>query len=229
MIGICDNCNKEYRVRHIEEYKRNTNHYCSRSCYDEAKRKSFLNNFNNMQQGYYKIVEYRDKNNVIIQCSICGDITTAVINNLTQHKKPCRKCIDNKKRLKSLRKAIINYELKAIQHKQEQLDSLTIRFNKAMNKIEIHNRAIINKKAREKRKELKREARIKNNGIIDKDITLEQLYIRDKGICYLCNDKCNYDDYKITNEGYFIAGLRYPSIDHIIPLSKGRNAHLGKY
>ena len=83
-----------------------------------------------------------------------------------------------------------------------------------------HMQHITNKKARYKRQELQREKRIKNNGIIDKDITLEKLYIRDNGRCYICNNKCNYDDYKLTNEGYFITGKSYPSIDHIKPLSK---------
>lgn len=54
----------------------------------------------------------------------------------------------------------------------------------------------------------------------DKDITLEKLYNRDRGICALCGEHCNYDDY-ILKDKTFIAGNDYPSIDHIKPLSKG--------
>ena len=54
----------------------------------------------------------------------------------------------------------------------------------------------------------------------DKDITLETLYNRSDGICALCGEKCDYEDY-VFRDKVFIAGNRYPSIDHIKPLSKG--------
>ena len=54
----------------------------------------------------------------------------------------------------------------------------------------------------------------------DKDITLETLYNRDLGICALCGERCDYTDYIFKGE-VFIAGNRYPSIDHIVPISKG--------
>lgn len=56
--------------------------------------------------------------------------------------------------------------------------------------------------------------------IVDKDISLKKLYLRDKGICYLCGCKCSYEDYTIRN-GAFIVGQTYPSIEHIYPISKG--------
>ena len=54
----------------------------------------------------------------------------------------------------------------------------------------------------------------------DKDITLETLYNRSDGICALCGEKCDYEDY-VFRDKVFIAGNRYPSIDHIKSLSKG--------
>lgn len=69
-----------------------------------------------------------------------------------------------------------------------------------------------NKFARRKR-ELNRYKRLKENGTIDWDINLERLIKRDKGHCHLCNSKVIVnDDY---NSDY------YPSIDHVIPISKG--------
>lgn len=68
---------------------------------------------------------------------------------------------------------------------------------------------------------IRSDKRINESNLIDKDITLESLYDRDNGICYLCGTKCNYDDISITDEGYYIAGKTYPSIDHVNPLSKG--------
>ena len=52
-------------------------------------------------------------------------------------------------------------------------------------------------------------------------ITLNELYKRNKGICYICGRRCNYSDCRTNESGAFIAGESYPSIDHIIPLSKG--------
>lgn len=221
MLGKCDICNKQYKVRHIAEYNRNKKHYCSYECYNIDKRKSFINNFNKMQEGQYQLINYIDTTNVIIKCNICGNIYSCNSRNLIQYKKPCKVCKDNKRKVNILAKAIINNQLNIIADKRKELNQLVDRLTKALDKIKRKEIYKQNIKAKRKRAELKRENRIKNNGLIDKDITLEKLYIRDKGICYICNERCNYDDYKLTNEGYFIAGLKYPSIDHIIPLNKG--------
>lgn len=50
----------------------------------------------------------------------------------------------------------------------------------------------------------------------DNDITLEKLFGRDSGICYLCGGACDWDDMTDGN-----AGDSYPSIDHVLPLAKG--------
>lgn len=50
----------------------------------------------------------------------------------------------------------------------------------------------------------------------DNDITLEKLYRRDGGVCYLCGESCKWDDVTDGN-----AGDKYPSIDHVKPLAKG--------
>ena len=56
--------------------------------------------------------------------------------------------------------------------------------------------------------------------IVDKDITLQKLYLRDKGICWICGMMCDYSDYRRTEKA-FIAGNLYPSIDHVIPRCEG--------
>ena len=77
------------------------------------------------------------------------------------------------------------------------------------------------KKANNKKRETVRDKRLKENGEIDLTITLEKLYKRDDGVCKICGKKCDYNDYKKDENGTFIAGNNYPSIDHIIPISKG--------
>lgn len=53
----------------------------------------------------------------------------------------------------------------------------------------------------------------------DNDITLQQLYIRDKGRCYICGGQTDWNDYKLINKTKIGQG-NYPSIDHVIPLTK---------
>ena len=55
----------------------------------------------------------------------------------------------------------------------------------------------------------------------DRRVWLMPLIKRDKNICALCGKPCDLYDYDITETGVMIAGENYPSIDHIIPISKG--------
>ena len=66
-----------------------------------------------------------------------------------------------------------------------------------------------------------KDRRLRLNGKPDYSITLEKLHKKDNGVCYLCNKQTDYEDFKITEEGYFIAGENYPSIDHVMPIAKG--------
>lgn len=75
------------------------------------------------------------------------------------------------------------------------------------------------RKADNKRRDFNRRIKLKS-AMVDKDITVEGLYRRDNGTCYLCGRKCNFEDYTVR-DGAFIAGDWYPSIDHVIPLVKG--------
>lgn len=70
-------------------------------------------------------------------------------------------------------------------------------------------------------KEYKRRKRVLENGRVDKSITLERLIKRDENVCYLCGSECDKEDYKLNEEGYFITGFNYPSVEHVIPISKG--------
>ena len=51
----------------------------------------------------------------------------------------------------------------------------------------------------------------------DTDITLELLFKKDDGVCYLCGKQCDWND--VDADGN--AQGNYPSIDHVRPLSKG--------
>lgn len=71
----------------------------------------------------------------------------------------------------------------------------------------------------ERERSIRKDQRIKSRKR-DKGITLDKVFKRSNGICYLCGCKCDYDDY-IIRDGTFIAGNKYPSIEHIKPIAKG--------
>lgn len=68
-----------------------------------------------------------------------------------------------------------------------------------------------------KKKELKRRRACMDG---DWSISLEKLYDRDKGICHICGEVCDWSD-KTNRNGTIIAGNKYPSIDHVIALANG--------
>lgn len=77
-------------------------------------------------------------------------------------------------------------------------------------------------KCRKRRQNRKREHRIDRAEIIDNTITLEKLFKRDKGICWLCARECDWSNCSRDGETVIVHGM-YPSIDHVIPLAKGGN------
>ena len=76
------------------------------------------------------------------------------------------------------------------------------------------------RRAANKYKELSRRRKLKN-AMIDSDITIQKLFRRDNGVCYLCGCLCDWDDKEIRPDGTIVCGNTYPSIDHVKPLTKG--------
>ena len=57
----------------------------------------------------------------------------------------------------------------------------------------------------------------------DRTISVQKLYQRDGGICWICGGMTDPEDRKIREDGTIVCGERYPSIDHVIPISRGGN------
>ena len=55
----------------------------------------------------------------------------------------------------------------------------------------------------------------------DNRIKIKAIYERDSGTCYLCGCTCNFNDWKPGKIRKWSAGDTYPTIDHVIPISKG--------
>ena len=222
MKAICDECGKEFDIR-SSEYRKNQHHYCSVDCRCKVLRKTFIDNFNARVGNKYTLIEYKDKDNVTVKCKVCGGIFTRYSSSVVRMDCPC--CREYRARLKRLNADMVRTTRKLLKQRQKALDAMAERLHKAVEKSK--RKAMADQHRKEKRretdkiKELKRERRIKNNGAVDKDITLDKLFIRDNGVCSLCGGRCNYTDSIVNEKGHFIVGDTYPSIDHILPLSKG--------
>lgn len=70
---------------------------------------------------------------------------------------------------------------------------------------------------------VKKDRRIKKlkSICVDRNITLETLFKKSGGVCALCGGLCDWSDHTVKDDGSFVAGAMYPSIDHIKPISKG--------
>lgn len=197
--------------------------------------KNFLDNFNKEYGDRYEYVGgyTHSDNDVIIECKTCR---TRMSRNLrTMRRKDCLYCEgcmqeqrDRETLIRILNKRILtlNREIKLKeQEEQRQRDLITTcqecgkvfkadRFGVkyCSNKCSIR----MNARGRDKKRLYKR----LSNGRIDKDITLSKLIKKDNNICHICKGKCNRKDYAKTTEGHFIVGRDYPSIDHVVPVSK---------
>ena len=52
-------------------------------------------------------------------------------------------------------------------------------------------------------------------------VNWEVIYRRDGNRCHICGKQVNKKDFTRTDEGVFVAGPKYPTVDHVIPKSKG--------
>ena len=71
-----------------------------------------------------------------------------------------------------------------------------------------------------KRQNKRHDKRISRDKRID-NITLKKLYRRDRGKCYLCDGVCNWNDWRVSDKGNKYPGDTYPTIEHVIPISRG--------
>lgn len=203
-IGIypftCTHCGKGYLAK-----ERKYNKFCSRECF-----------FDNIK-----------KEIVIVTCGECG--------HAFNDRKTCPKCEKNK------HKKIMEDKLKKELVKQEKdKRKEIIKQEKEKEKIKkcgtcgemfIGNSSVsvycsdkCRKKASNRKSEIQkgiRGKRIKENGRIDHDISLEKLAKRDNDFCYLCNRKVDWNDFEITQNGAFKVGRSYPSIDHVVAVVNG--------
>lgn len=185
-----------------------------------------LREFNPDLEYYSDYINSESK--VKIRCKKCGDIFERYASCVRKNRKiRCYSCEKIKtKQRKERAKQLIKYKKYIDKEIQKNLNSIQLKMNICLqcNKLFIDTNKYCSNECCKKyhntvhseiRKRYKR-----NNGHIDKTITLEKLIKRDNNVCYICNRECNLNDYTFSGNT-FIAGNYYPSIDHVIPISKG--------
>ena len=228
MKYICANCNEPFTRKANGNYALN---FCCKECYDEYRKQEYITKFNSTYGDSFKVISFiGDKVN--IRCEKCGSNIQKATKHIWERDLICRNCRDIERQYK-------NTILNELKDQRKRLNSLIKRLEECHTYITTHtnkcevcgkeyigakNSKYCSDKCKNKthwyNNKLKRERRIQNNGMVDKDITLAKLYERDKGICYLCGCECELNDYEMENN-IFRVGKTYPSIDHIIPISKG--------
>jgi 5-methylcytosine-specific restriction endonuclease McrA len=230
---ICEYCGKEFTGR-----KRK---FCSSECRKLSERKHKSLNpqsdykrtvwiRDNIPDGFLLVGKYEGGNSIIkLKCIRCGNIIEGKIDSFRRHKTVrCSNCFKDKRSkygnksdyLDAMRTKREEREKEIINHKHINIyKRKCVECGVEFETTQI-NQKTCSDKCRKRWRNRNNDRRINKGNTIDKDITLATLYERDKGICYMCGCKCDWDDKKEI-DGFFKVGKAYPSIDHIIPLSRG--------
>lgn len=187
---------------------------------------------NKYTKGRYEYVDgYTNADNKInVRCSVCGNVFSRYYRDVLFGEYNCPKCKEKQKEciqwveeITALKRKIAVYEDKLnvlIQKAVERENSKRtcpvcgVKFTRGR-RIRYCSNSCANKN----RNRIK-DKRIKKECVVDKDISLQSLYKRDNGVCYICGRLCDWNDY-IVRDGTVICGDWYPSIEHIMPISKG--------
>lgn len=163
---------------------------------------------------------------VILKCKHCGDVVKRSMISIRHRKLKCQRCDAIKRNAEQERK---NQERKEEQAERERLKRIEKYKNTKRIQVQAQSCSICgglfipktsrsktcSKECRNRFNNRRKDKRIAKDKMIDKDITLEKLYIRDDGVCKLCGGMCDWNDEPNKIDS------KYPSVDHIIPIADG--------
>lgn len=173
------------------------------------------------------------RNPLTVRCKSCGGTFDTTLHKIKYENPKCPHCKaeEQRKRKQAEAERKAQLEIERIAQEEERERIRQERERKAQerwhdcpvcgtrtNRPKYCSKECANRTANA-RKEASRRIKIETN-MVDKDITLSALFNRDGGVCHICGDQCRWDDYTTVN-GQKIAGDWYPSIDHVVPISKG--------
>lgn len=236
-MNICYQCGKEFEGRKKK--------YCSTECANKAKIKSRIEEAKKIadsnrkkwleEQKHFEVLsEWESGNtNIKLKCTKCGEVFEKQIDSARQQTRcpSCYKYNDprtkygsiadyqrhrkeewekNKDKIEAERNAKKEEERKAKLRK-----GVCVVCGKEFETLQPSQKTC-SKTCSKTYKNYRNDHRLNKDNIVDKDITLATLYKRDKGICYICKRKCEWNDKK-----GFAVGKAYPTIEHLIPLARG--------
>ena len=238
IIIKCKICGSEINIIPDNSLRKTAKLKCNK-CEAEKYINNFKIEFNNKYKNKYEYIDRENNQNAftedihIIKCLKCGKINKWKGKTLLYSKFNCNHLTEEERKQRKIEQEInktlseLRNEIKQIENRNKLFEDEVdrIRECKVCGNIFIGTKRsaccsdICKKKYQNRQHDLRR--RIKNKSNINNDISLEKLMQRDEGICKICGRQVDTEDYYYTDEGYFIAGENYPSIDHIIPLAKG--------
>lgn len=208
---------------------------------------NFIKKFNDkFSEGFEYVNGYTSGDSPFnMKCKTCGDITTRNGQIVRRGKvMTCDNCIEINKTKKQLARDVQNILKREELKQQQKIDQLVknelaviakrerdIKLIKYCNECgelfaatyvkAICCSDICKRKYNNRYNETNRRHKLRDNGKIDYSISIRSIITKNGDVCHICLDRCDCDDYYINNDGHFIAGEQYPSIDHVIPVSHG--------
>lgn len=188
---VCTICGKEFDT--FNPTKQTCSDECSKALKKEARWKK----------------PYKPKEPLHKQCEICGE----TFDTHQSRRKICSKA-ECKKEYNKIRKC---GQRQMVMRECKVCGTLFYCLDKESNVTCSHECSL--EWARQRRNS-RADKRVNKNNLVDYGITLEKIYARDNGICWICGGECDWNDYQMQ-DGIKICGMRYPSKDHVIPLARG--------
>ena len=196
--------------------------------------------FNKYYKNKWEYVSGYVNNNctITVMCNVCGHLQSVNAGALRKHFAiRCQECVLREKKIMEENQASEQLQRKREKEKAKEdkagaemmrrkelykpkacaecgKEFIPQRLNRRYCSIQCSN------KHENRKKETSRRVKITKNGTVDWSISIEKLINKDKNRCHICGGKTNANDHMNVN-GVFIAGPKYPSIDHVVPLSKG--------
>lgn len=166
-----------------------------------------------------------------IRCLTCGTVMTRSMGTIRHRNVKCRVC-ESIERERNKHEKAERQKLKQIEAQEKKAQRF---WSRSFEQIEMKQcptcraffigrskycsdrcaMAAANQKGKDRRLRKIRQA------MVDNDITLDGLIARDGNVCHICGGQCDKTDSWRNDNGVFIAGDNYPSIDHVIPLARG--------
>lgn len=234
---ICAYCGKEYTAHDIRKQ------YCSRRCRDIAIRIRKGIKCNTNSEPYHKACVICGKpfdtfRDAAVTCSQeCAKVLHKGLSRNPLIEKTCKICgkvyFSKDARRVTCGSADCVRKNKTVNHKPPVKHMIKIVSRKCVvcgsrfdvdyrlsTKTCSKNCSLENARISQKRRNKRHDKRISRDKRID-NITLKKLYRRDEGKCYLCGGVCNWNDWRVSDNGNKYPGDTYPTIEHVVPISRG--------